>query len=121
MAYAWDKVVQILFVNEETRNLEYDGFYCCDAEINQIYFMADSVLVLLVNQEEIRVVYTEKFKPGSLVKSLADERPWSDRLGCEDLLVNRNYKATVEATKGSELETGQIIKDTKPGLIIYHQ
>lgn len=68
--------------------------------------MADSVLVLLVNQEEIRVIYTEKFQPGSLVSSMMDERPWSNQLGLEDLLVNRTFKATVEATQGSELETG---------------
>lgn len=101
MAFAWDKVVQLLFVNEDTRSLEYDGFYCCDQEINQIYFMADSVLVILVNQEEMRVIYTEKFKPGSLIKNLSTKGHPG-----EDLIVNRDFKATVEATRGSELETG---------------
>lgn len=28
--------------------------------------MADSVLVIIVNQEEIKVLYTEKFKPGNV-------------------------------------------------------
>ena len=53
-------------MNDETKKIESDGYYCSDKEINQIYFMADSVLVILVNQEEIRVLYTEKFKPGDV-------------------------------------------------------
>jgi len=61
MAIAWDKVVQLLYVNDDTRTIEFDGFYLSEKEINQVYFVADSVLVILVNQEEIRVLYTEKF------------------------------------------------------------
>lgn len=30
MAIAWDKVVQLLYVNDDTRTLEFDGFYCSD-------------------------------------------------------------------------------------------
>ena len=49
MAIAWDKIIQLLYVNEETKTIEFDGYYCSDKEINQIYFMADSVLVILLN------------------------------------------------------------------------
>ena len=66
MAIAWDKIVQLCYVNDHEKTIEFDGYYCCDKEINQVYFMADSVLVLLLNGEEIRVLYTEKFKPGDV-------------------------------------------------------
>ena len=41
-----------------------DGYYCCDEEINQVYFMGDSILVVLVNSKELKVLYTTKFQPG---------------------------------------------------------
>ena len=51
--------------------------------------MADSVLVLLLGGEEIRVLYTEKFKPGDV--SLLDiQQPG------QDLLISLDFKATVE-------------------------
>ena len=74
--------------------------------------MADSVLVILVNQEEIKVLYTDKFQPG-YVKKLEIGR------SADDILVNRDFKATVEGTKASELETGHLIKDIKPGVVTY--
>ena len=62
--------------------------------------MADSVLVILVNQEEIKVLYTEKFKPGNVSMLAPIKGPG------QDLLASSDFKATVEATKGSELEAG---------------
>jgi hypothetical protein len=41
-----------------------DGYYCCDEEINQVYFMGDSILVVLVNMKELKILYTTKFQPG---------------------------------------------------------
>ena len=113
MAIAWDKIVQLCFVNDQTRTIDFDGYYCCDKEINQVYFMADSVLVLLLGGEEIRVLYTEKFKPGD-VSHLDIQHPG------QDILISLDFKATVEGTRASELETGHMVKDIKPGLVTYH-
>ena len=74
--------------------------------------MADSVLVLLLGGEEIRVLYTEKFKPGD-VSQLEIQQPG------QDLLISLDFKATVEGTRASELETGHMVKDIKPGLVTY--
>ena len=74
MAIAWDKIVQLCYINDETKQIEFDGYYCSDKEINQVYFMADSVLVILLNGEEIKVLYTEKFKPGD-VNDLDTKQP----------------------------------------------
>jgi len=114
MAFAWDKVVQLCYVDDETKTILYDGFYCSDQEINQVYFMADSVLMILVNQEEVRVLYTEKFKPGCVIETLAKGGDPSS-----DLLISRDFKATVEATRGSELEVGHRVPDIRPGLVSY--
>ena len=75
--------------------------------------MADSVLVILVSQEEIKVLYTDKFQSGDL-KHLEE-----NRLTSEDLSINRVFKETVEGTKASELETGYKIKDIKKGVVTY--
>lgn len=99
-------------MNDETKKIESDGYYCSDKEINQIYFMADSVLVILVDQAEIRVLYTEKFKPGDVSQIAAQSQG--------DAIVSHDFKATVEGTKASELETGHLVRDIKPGVVTYH-
>ena len=68
MAIAWDKIVQLLYVDDHKRTLVFDGYYCSEKEINQVYFMADSVLVILVGQDELKVLYTEKFNPGNITQ-----------------------------------------------------
>lgn len=35
----------------------------------------------------------------------------------EELCVNRDFKAIIEGTKASELETGYLIRDIKPGVV----
>jgi len=51
----------LVYFNEETSTFDMDGYYCCDEEINSINFMGDSILVVLVNNKEIKVLYTTKF------------------------------------------------------------
>ncbi len=64
MAFAWDRLIQLVYINEETSTVEMDGFYYSDQEINSLYFMGDSILFVLVNDREIKVLYTTKFYPG---------------------------------------------------------
>ena len=75
--------------------------------------MADSILVILVNQEEIKVLHTEKFQLGDL-KHFEEQRVTS-----EELSINKFFKETVEGTKASELETGYKIRDIKKGVVTY--
>lgn len=30
LVFAWDKIIQLAYIDEATRNLEFDGFYCSD-------------------------------------------------------------------------------------------
>ena len=36
------------------------------------------------------------------------------------MLISLDFKATVEGTRASELETGHLVKDIKPALVTYH-
>ena len=72
--------------------------------------MGDSVLIILVNQEEIKVLYTEKFQPGEC-KHL--------ELANEDILVNNVFKESIEGTKASELERGYKVHDIKSSVVTY--
>jgi hypothetical protein len=45
--------------------VEYDGFYICEGfSIDQIFFVSESLLLVIVNKKECRVLYTQNFTPG---------------------------------------------------------
>lgn len=64
LAVAWDRLIQLVYINENTQTIEMDGFYYSDHEITSLFFMGDSILMALVNGREIKVLYTTKFYPG---------------------------------------------------------
>jgi hypothetical protein len=64
MAFAWDRLIQLCYINDRTNTIEFDGFYYSDHEINSLYFIGDSNLFALVNGQEVKVLYTTKFYPG---------------------------------------------------------
>jgi hypothetical protein len=41
-----------------------DGFYYSDSEINSLSFVGDSIIQILTNGREIKILYTTKFYPG---------------------------------------------------------
>ena len=67
-AFAWDKLIQLIYVNEEGTSLEIDGFYLSDKEVISLYFIGDSILFALFekdNTRESKILYTTKFYPGT--------------------------------------------------------
>ena len=75
LAIAWGKILQLaLYTNyqkpspgvttDETPNLQYDGFYICDFNIDSCFFLSESILFVLVNKKEVRILYTQNFTPG---------------------------------------------------------
>ena len=64
MAFDWDWLIQLVYINENTSTVEMDGFYYSDSEINSLYFVSDSILFVLVNGREVKLLYTTKFYPG---------------------------------------------------------
>jgi hypothetical protein len=67
-AFAWDRVIQLIYINEEGTSLEIDGFYVFENEIISLHFMGDSILFALFEDKDertIKILYTPKFYPGS--------------------------------------------------------
>ena len=46
--------------------VELDGFYFCDKSesIDQCFFLSESLLFILCNKTEVRILYTQNFTPG---------------------------------------------------------
>ena len=66
LAIAWGRTVQlVVYTNRnevssnEPVNLQLDGFYICDAfSIDSVFFLSESLLFLIVNKKEVRILYT---------------------------------------------------------------
>ena len=51
--------------DSEDPKLDLDGFYICESSsIDQCFFLSESVLFILVNKKEVRILYTQNFTPG---------------------------------------------------------
>ena len=64
LAIAWGRMIQLaIWVNKdqvgEKPIIEFDGFYICDGfSIDQCYFLDESLLFVLINKKEVRILYT---------------------------------------------------------------
>lgn len=68
LAIAWDRLIQLVYVNQEGTSLEIDGFFYSDKEVIGLYFLSDSVLQAIFESKEgreLKILYTPKFYPGS--------------------------------------------------------
>jgi hypothetical protein len=44
-AFAWDKIIQLIYINDELSTFEMDGFYYSEVmEIISIFFIGESIL-----------------------------------------------------------------------------
>ena len=44
--------------------LIYDGYYICNGSIDACFFLSESIIFILVNKSEVRILYTQNFTPG---------------------------------------------------------
>ena len=68
IAIAWGKTVQLgVYYNQREANqglqdpaVDLDGFYICDKSesIDQCFFLSESLLFILCNKNEVRILYT---------------------------------------------------------------
>lgn len=68
LAIAWGKVLQIMILEDPDQGMggiKFDGYYICDYPIDWVYFISDSILMILVNKKEVRVLFIPYFPPGS--------------------------------------------------------
>lgn len=75
LAIGWDKVIQLIYINEEGTCLEIDGVFISNDEIIGLHFMADSILFVMfenkIEGRHLKILYCPKFYPGSF-KQLED-------------------------------------------------
>ena len=70
LAITWWRTIQLaIWVNHKDvgapPELIFDGFYVCDGfSIDQCFFLDESLLFVLVNKKEVRILYTQNFTPG---------------------------------------------------------
>lgn len=73
MAIAWGRTIQLaVYSNErevklgrESPEIHLDGFYICDAlSIDTVFFLSESILFVIVDKKEVRILYTQNFTPG---------------------------------------------------------
>ena len=66
LAIAWDKTIQLIYINDEGTSLEIDGIFYSEKTIINCYFIADSVLFVLFESKdgrEVKILYTPKLYP----------------------------------------------------------
>lgn len=85
-----------------------DGFYYSDSEIQSLFFLGDSILLALVNNREIKVLYTTKFYPGNF-KFLENAK--------RDDILNNQFEKIISLTALAELEKGHEINDIRSTIL----
>ena len=73
LAIAWGRTIQLaVYTNQkqvinglEDPVIELDGFYICDGfTIDSCFFLSESMIFIIVNKKEVRILYTQNFTPG---------------------------------------------------------
>jgi hypothetical protein len=73
LAIAWGRTIQLaVYRNQrqvinglEEPQVELDGFYICDGfTIDACFFLSESLIFIVVNKKEVRILYTQNFTPG---------------------------------------------------------
>jgi hypothetical protein len=71
-------------------------------------FIGDSVLFVLVNGKEVKILYTTKFYPGSF-KHLENAK--------KEELLNNQFEKVITVTAHSELEKGYEVQDIRSTIL----
>lgn len=92
LAIAWGRTVQLaIWTNRDDvgapPEVKLDGFYICDGfSIDQCFFLDESLLFVLINKKEVRILYTQNFTPG-----MFDDKILNKRTADSDPVTNKKY------------------------------
>lgn len=91
----------------EDPQLELDGFYICDGVIDQCFFLSESLLFIIVNKKEVRILYSQNFTPGVfepeyISEDLRTRKKGADGTSDHDLASKEGF------TKLKEKYVGQV-------------
>lgn len=71
LAFAWGNILQlgILTTVKEAseRSLEFDGYFIADFDIQSVFWMSESV-VMIVSNKQVRLIYSGFLHPGRYTK-----------------------------------------------------
>lgn len=95
LAITWGKLVQLaIWTNRdqvgEPPQIEFDGFYVCDGfSIDQCFFLDESLLFVLINKKEVRILYTQNFTAGIFDPKMLDRNKAAPQADAQ--LQNKKY------------------------------
>jgi hypothetical protein len=70
LAFGWDRIIQLIYINEQGTSLEIDGYFFSDLTVIGLHFMAESTLCVLFDspkelEKQVKFLSTTKFYPGT--------------------------------------------------------
>ena len=80
LAITWGKMVQLaIWTNKDDigakPQIEFDGFYITEGfTIDQCFFLDESLLFVLINKKEVRILYTQNFTPGIFDTKMVEKK-----------------------------------------------
>lgn len=108
LAIAWEKIIKLMCFNFEKQDLVSCGYYCSELAINKLFFIGDSLLVIIIEGNQIKVLSTDLFRSGQESSLTYGKQPHE---------IIRAVKAEVQASKEAEIEVGHSVDGLKKGLI----
>ena len=113
LAIAWGRTVQLaVWTNRDDigapPEVKLDGFYICDGfSIDQCFFLDESLLFVLINKKEVRILYTQNFTPGMFDDKILDKRaPDSDAVKNKKYFMQIKQKFTGLVSTYAEVDKG---------------
>ena len=92
LAITWGRTVQLAIWTNFSDigakpEIKFDGFYICDGfSIDQCFFLDESLLFVLINKKEVKILYTQRFSPG-----VFDEKILQKQEENQDQIANKKY------------------------------
>ncbi len=107
LAIGWDRVIQLVEIKEAFYKEEgygFNGYYVSDFEIRAMYWMAESILLVVNSRNEIRILYTGNFLPGRCPDPLGRRITMKDGVELERAYRMVEPFVLFETTMGKEQE-----------------
>lgn len=124
LAIGWDKVLQICILenpNKGMSSIKFDGYYISDYPIDTVKFISDSVIMILTNQKEVRVLFIPCFSPGHFanegiaIKEAEDKKTFRFERGNKGMyqfslgeVLLREFSIKAEVESGINILEGNI-------------
>ena len=116
IAIAWGKTIQLgVYHNQRSVNqgldepeIILDGFYIFEgSSIDQIFFLSESIVLIIVDKKEVRILYTQNFTPGVFDPDYASKNARGRKIG-GDAQAEEEQPTIRNFTKTKSQYAGQV-------------